>query len=617
MGSFARWLLNSKAAAPTLMVTRGPGDNGEMENAGIARILGEIADLMEIKGDNPFKVRALRNAAQTVESVAQDLCAIAVREPSRLREMPGIGERIAAKIVEIARTGDCEEHRVLLEEYPPSLLELLEIDGVGPKKAKLFFDLLGIRSIEDLEREARSGRLADVPKVREKSVEKILKGIEDHRSRAGRFLLQEAEHVAARVVAWLRAGVPGIDRIEPAGSLRRRKETIGDLDILVTCATPEPVMARFVDYPDVLSVVGRGETKTSVRLRSGLQVDVRVVPADTFGAALHYFTGSKTHNIAIRGRALDRGLTISEYGVFDVKTEKRLCGATEEEVFAAVGLPFVPPELRENRGEVEAGAGGRLPRLVELADLQGDVHMHTEASDGHETIEAMAEAALARGRRYIAITDHSKARPRPKGGHGLDEERLRAHARAIREADRAYRKKGLRLLAGIEVDILVDGTLDLAADALEELDIVIASAHYKFDLDRDEQTARFVRAIESGAVDVIGHPTGRLLLQRSSYPLDVERVVEAARKHGVALEINAYPNRLDLSDANARLAKEAGVPIVISTDSHHPSHLDLLRFGVDVARRAWLEKDDVLNTRPVDEFLEALHGKRRRAASRA
>lgn len=587
-----------------------------MENAAVARILSEIADVMEIKADNPFKIRALRAAATTVESAGQDLCALALRDPKALRELPGIGARIAQKICEIAETGDCEEHREMLAEIPGSLLELLRVDGIGPKKAKLFHDRLGIRTLDQLEDAARGGRLAGLPKIGTATVAKLLTSIADYRGRTGRIPLHHAEQAALRIVDWLREG-RGIDRVEIAGSLRRRKDTIGDIDILVTCANPRTAMKRFTAFPDVASIIGTGETKTTVRLRSGVQVDVRVVSPDTFGAALHYFTGSKTHNIAVRTRAVERDLSLSEYGIFEAETKRRVGGATEEEVFAAVGLPFIPPELRENLGEIEAAEHGKLPKLLELDDLRGDVHMHTDASDGRQTIDEMAEAALALGREYIAITDHSKSRPRPKGGHGLDEARLRAHTRTIRAVDARFRRRGLRVLAGIEVDILPDGSLDLPPDALADLDVVIASVHVQFDLSAEQQTTRIVRAIESGAVDVIGHLTGRILATRSPYPLDVERIVEAAHDHDVALEINAYPNRLDLSDAHARLARDAGVKLVISTDAHHGNHLALLRFGVDVARRAWLEKRHVLTTRPVAEFLERLHGRRRRKRWRA
>jgi DNA polymerase (family 10) len=574
-----------------------------MENAAIARILSEMADICEIKGENPFRIRALRNAALAIETTPHDVEVLARAEDAagRLREIPGIGAGIAARIVEIARTGDTEEHRALLAEFPPTLLELLKLDGVGPKKVRLFYDALAVRTLDDLERAAREGRVRSLPKMGEKSEEKILKSIAEQKARAGRFLLSAAEEAVERLAAMLRA-VPGVGRVEAAGSFRRRRETVGDVDLLVSCAEPAAVTARFAGAG---VVIGSGETKTSIRLSSGLQADLRVVPEESFGAALLYFTGSKAHNIAIRGMAQRRGLTINEYGVFKLAADgsagARVGGATEEEVYATIGLPWIPPELRENRGEIEAAA--HLPRLVEPGDLRGDVHMHTSTTDGSATIEEMALAAAARGHGYCAITDHSKALAFT---NGLDEARLAAHAAAIREVGRKLRRK-IRVLAGIEVDILADGALDLAPEALAALDVVVASVHSKMDLGREEMTARVVRAIESGLVDVIGHPTGRILLRREPYALDMERVMRAAKAHGVALEVSAYPDRLDLNDVHCRLAKELGVKLVIDTDSHAPAHLALQRYGVDTARRGWLEKADVLNTRECDDFLAALH----------
>ncbi len=576
-----------------------------MDNATIARILGEMADLLEIKGENPFKIRAFRNAALTVESLGHDLSAVARAAPEKLRAIPGIGAGIAAKIVEMGKTGDCDEHRLLLAEYPPTLLELLEIGGVGPKKAKVFFEALGVADLDALEKAARDGRLLTLPKMKEKTVANILRGIEGYRGRAGRFLISQAEAIALRVVEWLKRTTDArIGRIEPAGSLRRRKDTIGDVDIVVTCDTPAAaVMDRYVAFPDVLSVLGKGDTKSSVKLRSGLQVDVRVVEAQAFGAAMHYFTGSKAHNIAIRGLAVDRGLTVSEYGVFTKDGNRRQGGEDEADIFRAVGLPWIPPELRENRGEIEAARDGRLPRLIEGKDIRGDLHMHTKETDGAETAEAMAEAAAALGREYVAITDHSKALAFARG---LDEARVRAQAAVIREAQAKVGRR-IRVLHGIEVDILADGALDLERDALAALDVVVASVHSRMDLPKEEQTARVIRAIESGSIDIVGHPTARKLGKREPIELDLERVFAAAKAHGVALEISAYPDRLDLSDTNARLAKEMGAKLVISTDSHQTVHLENMRFGVDTARRAWLERDDVLNTRPVGEFLAGLH----------
>ncbi len=588
------------------------GVGSAVDNAAIARILAEMADICEVKGENVFKVRALRQAAQTIETLPQDLAAIACKPDAlkRLREIHGIGEGIAKKIVEISTTGDCEEHRALFAEFPATLLEVLEIDGVGPKKAKLFYEALGVKSVDDLERAAREGRIRALPKMGARTEEKILRSIEERRSREKRFLLHWADGAVERLLGLLRS-VDGIGRIEAAGSWRRRRETVGDLDILAACDDPAAAARVAERFAAAGSVLGRGETKVSIRLASGIQADLRVVPAESFGAALHYFTGSKAHNIAIRTLGVRRGLTISEYGVFralpDGSPGERVGGAREEDVFAAVGLPWIPPELRENRGEIEAAAEGRLPRLIEANDLRGDLHMHTTETDGAASIEEMALAAAERGRRYVAITDHSKALAFARG---LDEARLREHVARIRAADR---KLGgtIRVLAGIEVDILADGTLDLSADALAELDVVIASVHSHFDQPREEITARVVRAIESGSVDVLGHPTGRILLRRNPIALDMERVMRAAKEHGVALEVNAYPDRLDLSDVHCRMAKEIGVKLTIDTDAHQPQHLGLLRFGVDNARRGWIEKEDVLNTLECDEFLEAIRERRR------
>lgn len=576
-----------------------------MDNAAIARLLTEMADICEIRGDNPFKIRAFRNAAAAIETATHDLDPIAraADGAARLREIPGIGASIAAKIVEICTTGGSEEHRALLAEFPPTLLELLKLDGVGPKKVRLFHDALEVRTLDDLERAARAGRVRSLPKMGEKSEEKVLRSIAEHRARSGRYLLSAAEDTVERLMAMLRA-VPGVARVEPAGSYRRRRETVGDVDLLVACADPPAVMARFAGAG---AVIGSGETKTSIRLSSGIQADLRVVPAESFGAALHYFTGSKAHNVAIRGMCVKRGLTLNEYGLWkaleDGSPGERVGGASEEEVFGALGLAWIPPELRENRGEIEAAQEGRLPRLLERRDLRGDLHMHTTTTDGTASIEEMALAAAAQGHGYCAITDHSKALA---FANGLDEARLREHAARIREAGKKLGGK-IRVLAGIEVDILADGALDLAHDALAELDVVIASVHSRFDLGREEMTRRLVRAIESGAVDAIGHPTGRLLLRREPYPLDMEEIMRAAKAKGVALEVSAYPDRLDLNDVHCRLAKELGVKLVIDTDSHATSHLAMQRFGVDTARRAWLEKADVLNTRECDEFLAALH----------
>ncbi|HVY60527.1 MAG TPA: DNA polymerase/3'-5' exonuclease PolX [Planctomycetota bacterium] len=574
-----------------------------MENASIARIFADMANICEIRGDNPFKIRAFRNAAAAIEALPFDvkpLCA----DPAKLREIKGIGDGMAKKIVELCETGRLDEHQKLLAEFPPTLLELLEIEGVGPKKVALFHEKLGVKTLADLEAAARAGKVRDLPRVGAKNEEKILRSIEAHKQRAGRFLYSWAERAVERLVEMLRA-LPGVRRVEPAGAFRRRRETGGDLDLLVLCDDKGPVMERFCKAGETIA---HGDTKCSVKLSSGIQADLRVVPAESFGAAMHYFTGSKQHNIAIRSLALKRGLTVNEYGVFrlleDGKTTgERVGGATEEEVFAAVGLPWIPPELREDRGEIEAAFAGRLPKLLEPGEIRGDVHMHTTETDGTASIEDMALAAAEQGRTYIAITDHSKALAFARG---LDEARLREHVARIREADRKLAGK-IRVLAGIEVDILEDGSLDLAKDALAALDVVVGSVHSHFGLGRDEMTARIVRAIESDSIDIVGHITGRILLRRDPYALDMERIMAAAKAHGVALEASAYPDRLDMSDVHCRMAKEHGVKVVIDTDSHATSHLELMRYGVANARRGWLEAGDVLNTRDCDDFLRLLH----------
>jgi len=572
-------------------------------NAAIARVFAEMGDICEIKGDNAFKVRAFKNAAETIEAHPHDVASIAVTDPAQLRAIKGIGEGIAKKIVELATTGRCEEHEALKAERPATLLEMLLLEGVGPKKVKLFYEELGVATVDDLERAAKEGRVRALPRMSEKLEQKLLQAITDHRSRAGRTLLSHAEAVVQRLAAMLRA-LPGVTRVEAAGSYRRRRETVGDVDLLCVAADAAGVMDHFARAG---TVMGRGETKCSIKLSSGIQADLRVVPAESFGAALHYFTGSKAHNVAIRGRALKRGLTVNEYGVWELlpsgEAGRRVAGATEEELFQALGLAWVPPELREDRGEVDAAEAGTLPNLLRLEDMRGDVHMHTTASDGTATIEEMAQAAIARGRSYIAITDHSKSLTVARG---LDEARVRSQGEAIRAVDRAL-AGNLRVLRGNEVDILKDGALDLSDDCLAELDVVVGSVHSHMQLSREEQTARVVKAIESGRIDIVGHPTGRVLLRRDPYPLDMERVMRAAAAKGVALEASASPERLDLSDAHLRLAKELGVKLVVNTDAHAVDMMDNMRYGVDNARRAGLRAEDILNTRGCDEFLRLLH----------
>lgn len=564
-----------------------------MENAQVARVLSEIADVMELVGGNPFKVRAYRQAAQVIDVLPGPVSELWRR--GVLDELPGIGAHIAAHIGELLEHGTCVEHQRLVAQVPPGLLDLLAIEGVGPKTVAAVWHTIGVTSVEALERACRDGTIRKVARMGDARTAAMLEAIARYRARQGRTPLHRALPYAESILKRLRR-VPGVARAEAAGSLRRRRETIGDLDLLVGARDPAPVIRAFSGMRDVAAVIAEGPTKCSVRLDVGLQVDLRVVPEDAFGAALHYFTGSKSHNIAIRSRAVRMGIKLSEYGVFD-RHGKRLAGADEQDVFRAVGLPFIPPELREGAGELEAAEAGTLPVLVEEDDVVGDLHVHTKASsDAKQTLAEVAEAARRLGRAYVAITDHSRSRPL-----GLDEARLRAQRAEVRALDAKLRGRP-HLLAGVEVDILPDGSLDLDLEALAELDVVVASVHSHFDQPRREMTARLVRAIESGVVHVIGHPSGRVIGSRDACDLDLDAILAAARRYGVALEINAMPERLDLTDKAARCAKEAGVPVVISSDAHLASHLENLRYGVWVARRAWLEKGDVLDTRSCAEL---------------
>ncbi|WP_242342786.1 DNA polymerase/3'-5' exonuclease PolX [Anaeromyxobacter terrae] len=574
-----------------------------MENAEVARVLGEIADLLELTGGNAFKVRAYRRAAQVIDvhpGSISELC----RE-GRVAELPGVGAHIAAKIGELVETGECREHARLSALVPPGVLDMLRLEGIGPKTVEAVWKTLGITDVAALEAACRSGRVLDAAHVGPTRARAILGAIERQRGRAGRMLLHRALGYAAPILERLRT-VPGVRRAEVAGSLRRRKETIGDLDLLVASDDAAPVVRAFTGLSGVTAVLAEGPTKASVRLRAGIQADLRVLAPGSFGAALHYFTGSKSHNIAIRTRAMKRGLKISEYGVFD-RQGRVIGGAAEEDVFRAVGLPFIPPELREGMGEIEAAEAGRLPRLVEESELLGDLHVHSRASsDSRSELAEIAASAGTLGRRYVAITDHSRARPL-----GLDAPRLAEHAAAIRALDARLGGRP-HLLAGVEVDVLPTGALDLPEEALAGLDCVVASIHSHLADPAARNTERIVRALRSGVVHVLGHPTGRQLGTRDAYALDLERVLDVAREEDVALEVNAMPERLDLTDAGCRAAKAAGVPVVISTDAHDATQLANLRYGVWVARRGWLEAKDVLNTLPLAELRRRL---RRRGAT--
>jgi DNA polymerase (family 10) len=575
-----------------------------LDNLAIARILREIADLLEIKADNPFKIRAYRNGGDIAANHPHELSQL---DESGLREIPGIGKDLAARIREIAQTGDAEFHRELVAEFPPTILDLLHLQGVGPKTVATLYRELAVRTVDDLERAAQDGRIRALRGMGAKKEALILKALDERKRFAGRHLLPEAHDTAAALVSYLRARAPDAE-IEPVGSLRRGCETCGDLDLLASGASPS-LMDDFVDHPLVERVLGHGETKSSVLLQGGFQADLRLVAADSRGAAMQYFTGSKAHNIALRDRAIGMGYKLNEYGLFTITDDARVAGENEEAIYAALGLDWVPPELREMRGEIEAAASHSLPRLIDVADLRGDLHMHSTETDGKDDVRTMAEAARAAGLEYIAITDHSQSLAM---ANGLDERRALAHAARIRALD--AERPGVRLLAGIECDIRPDGSLDLADDCLAALDLVIVSVHSAFNQERQQMTDRILRAIENPHVDVLGHPTGRRILKRAPYPVDIEAVVDAAARHGVALEINCQVERLDLNDVHAKLARDRGAPLVVSTDAHSRTAFGRLRWGVLVARRAWLQPDDLLNTRPFDDFRAALRRHRSVAA---
>lgn len=580
---------------------------GALSNAQVAEALEEIASLLEIKGENPFKVRVYQRAAEAVGGLAQSLDEVRAGKGG-LQSLPGVGASIAGKIEELLDTGKCSYHQELLAEIPLSVLEMLRIPGVGPKKVRLFMDREKIMTIEQLEQAARSGRLRKLPGMGEKTEQEILRGIGHVREYSKRTDLGLAWEIATNIMEQLRASAP-VEQMEAAGSLRRMKETIGDIDILVTSSQPEKVMEQFVNLQLVTEVVMRGPTKTTIRTASGTQADIRVVAPEQFGAALQYFTGSKQHNITLRDYAARHGIKLNEYGVFRVKGKKetRIGGATEEEMYAAVGLPLIPPELREDQGEIEAAREGRLPKLVELEDIKGEMHAHTAWSDGHNSVEEMARAAKAAGYSYLALTDHS---PSQTVAGGLKVDRLLKRRKEIEAARKAV--PGIALLEGTEVDILRDGGLDYPEKVLAELDYVVASVHSGWKTARDAMTARIIRAMENPLVDCVGHPTGRLIGQREPYEVDIEAVLQAAARLGVAMEISSDPIRLDLRDVHARRAKELGVKLMIVTDAHWTGSLSLLRFGIATARRGWAEASDVLNCLPLSQLRRSL--RRHRAA---
>jgi len=575
-----------------------------MENRNIAAVFNETADLMEVRGDDPFRIRSYRRAAEAVEGLPTRIADIA-EDTKKLLEIPDIGKSMAGNIQQLLKEGNFPLHAELLQKYRPSMLELLKIQGLGPKTIALIWDAYQVCDIEGVEKLAREGKIRELPRMGEKHEQKILRGIEEYRRISGRFLLDAAERTAEKIKQFL-AEMPGVEKITAAGSLRRGRDTVGDLDILITgpcCADDrlEPLLDRILTFPGINEVLARGGNKVSFRLRGGMQVDVRTLKPESFGAALQYFTGSKTHNVSLRQRALRMGYTLSEYALTRVDDGTHVASATEEEVYAALKLDYIPPELRENQGEIEAAEKHLLPRLIELSDIRGDVHMHTVETDGRCTIEEMAGAARERGYEYMAITDHSK---NLAFANGLDDKRAIEHIRKIREADK--HSEGIKIFAGIEVDILADGELDLSGDVLDEMDLVIASVHSHFQQEPQQMTDRLLCAITSGHISILGHPTGRILLRREGYDFDFDAILKAAATHNVAMELNAYPDRLDLSDRHLKMTKERGVKIVINTDSHHTSHLEKMRFGVVQARRAWLTAADVLNTLAVSQFAAAM-----------
>ncbi|HWZ74895.1 MAG TPA: DNA polymerase/3'-5' exonuclease PolX [Candidatus Sulfotelmatobacter sp.] len=576
-----------------------------MDNKAIANILFETADLLEIDGQDSFRIRSYRNAAQAIENHSHQIKDI-ISDPKQVLAIPGVGKGMLTNLQELFNTGKLAVQAELLAKYHPSMLQLLKIQGLGPKTIALIWSAYKVSDVDGVEKLAREGKIRELPRMGEKHEAKLLKAIEDYRRIGGRFLIDAAEIESEKLTAYIEK-FKGIDKITPAGSLRRGRDTVGDLDILVTgqsCCTEagrQEAIDYVAKYPPIMDIIARGDNKISFHLRGGMQVDVRLLPPDSFGAAMQYFTGSKAHNVTLRQRALKMGYTLNEYSLATLEGEKPVAGKTEEEIYAKLKLDYIPPEMRENLGEIELARNHALPQLVTREDLQGDVHMHTVETDGRNTIEEMAEAARERGYKYMAITDHSK---NLAFANGLDDKRAVEHIARIRAAGQKI--EGITIFAGIEVDILADGDLDLSDDVLAQMDIVIASVHSVFNQEPAKMTDRLLKAISNPNTSIIGHPTGRILLRRDSYGFDMHSVLTAAAKYKVAMEQNAYPDRLDLNDANLRQAKQHGVKIVINTDAHHTSHMDKIRFGVLQARRAWLTKDDVLNTLPASQFAKAM-----------
>src|SRR5215472_6023535 len=588
-----------------------------MDNKQIAKILRDTASLLQIDGAIIGRYRSYEKAAELIDSLTESVAQL-VQTPEKLEELPGIGERMVEHLTEIVNTGDYSLRKKLLKKYPESILKVLELQSLGPKKVAFLWSEFRAGSVADIEKLAKDGKLRDLPGFGEKSEQNILKAVEVFKKSTGRFLISRGEDAATAIAVYIEKYGKLVESVTPAGSLRRGKETIGDLDLLVTLAEDKKAkgtpakrqelvdeLAKYIlKYPGIDQTLAHGENKVSFMLEDGLQVDVRLLEKENFGAALLYFTGSKEHNVALRGRANDMGWTLNEYQLATLKGEKHVASRTEEEIYSKLKLEFVPAELRENTGEIAAAEKHKLPALLELRDIQGDLQMHTTASDGKNSIEEMAEAARKLGHRYIAITDHSKA---VTVANGLDEKRAAAHIKKIHSL--SEKELGIRVLAGAEVDILKDGELDYSDEILSQLDVVVCSVHSYMNLDRAAMTDRYLAAIENPYTQIIAHPTGRLLLRRDPFDYDVEKVLDACAKHGVAMECNSYPDRLDLKDVYLRMCKERGVRVVISTDAHTTTNLSFIRYGVTMARRGWLEKKNVINTLPCDEFHAALRPK--------
>jgi DNA polymerase (family X) len=581
-----------------------------MDNKQIARILRDTAQLLEIDGAIIGRYRSYEKAAELIDSLPESIEQL-VKEPEKLQELPGIGERMVEHLQEIVKTGDYALRKKLLKKYPATILDVLELQSLGPKKVAFLWSHFKAATVADVEKLAREEKLRDLPGFGEKSEQNILKAVEVFKKSTGRFLISTAEDAALAIAAHIEKAGKAVASVTPAGSLRRGKETVGDLDLLVTLGDGftsqkhvDALAEHILKFPDIDQKLAHGENKVSFTLTNGLQVDVRLLEKENFGAALMYFTGSKEHNVALRGRANEMGLTLNEYALATLKGEKRVAGRTEEEIYGKLKLDYISPEMRENTGEILAAEQHKLPHLLTLKDIKGDLQMHSTASDGKNSIEEMAEAARGLGHQYIAITDHSKA---VTVANGLDEKRMAAHIKKIHDANE--KNLGIRIFAGAEVDILKDGKLDYSDEILTQLEVVVCSVHSYMNLDRAAMTERLLAAIENPYTQIIAHPTGRLLLRRDPFDYDMEKVLDACAKHGVAMECNSYPDRLDLKEVYLRMCKERGVGVVISTDAHTTTNLSFIRYGVTMARRGWLEKKNVINTLAAAEFLAALRPK--------